>query len=75
MKGAVFYFAEKITNFAERMLTNKIVLKVFSDYLARDTVFEAIPTGRGCTVISSGTLKPIQIYMPCSLRHGTQSCC
>ena len=23
MKGAVFYFAEKITNLAERMLTNK----------------------------------------------------
>ena len=23
--------------------------------------------------ISSGTLKPIQIYMPCSLHRGTQS--
>ena len=36
---------------AERMLTNKIVLKVFSDYLARDTDFEVILTSRGYTVM------------------------
>ena len=36
---------------AERMLTNEIVLKVFSDYLARDTDFEVILTSRGYTVI------------------------
>ncbi len=29
----------------------------------------------GSEFISSGTLKPIQIYMPCSLHRGTQSCC
>lgn len=28
----------------------------------------------GSEFISSGTSKPIQIYMPCSLYHGTQSC-
>lgn len=36
---------------AERMLTNEIVLKVFSDYLARDTDFEVILTSRGYTVM------------------------
>ena len=35
----------------ERMLTNKIVLKVFSDYLARDADFEVILTSRGYTVM------------------------
>ena len=33
------------------MLTNKIVLKVFSDYLARDTDFEVVLTSRGYTVM------------------------
>ena len=36
---------------AERMLTNEIVLKVFSDYLNRDTDFEVILTSRGYTVM------------------------
>ena len=36
---------------AERMLTNEIVLKVFSDYLARDADFEVILTSRGYTVM------------------------
>ena len=36
---------------AERMLTNKIVLKVFSDYLNRDTDFEVVLTSRGYTVM------------------------
>lgn len=36
---------------AERMLTNEIVLKVFSDYLARDTDFEVVLTSRGYTVM------------------------
>ena len=35
---------------AERMLTNEIVLKVFSDYLNRDTDFEVVLTSRGYTV-------------------------
>ena len=33
------------------MLTNEIVLKVFSDYLARDADFEVILTSRGYTVM------------------------
>ena len=36
---------------AERMLTNEIVLKVFSDYLARDDDFEVVLTSRGYTVM------------------------
>ena len=36
---------------AERMLTNEIVLKVFSDYLNRDTDFEVVLTSRGYTVM------------------------
>ena len=32
---------------AERMLTNEIVLKVFSDYLARDDDFEVVLTSKG----------------------------
>ena len=36
---------------AERMLTNKIVLKVFSDYLARDDDFEVVLTSKGYTVM------------------------
>ena len=36
---------------AERMLTNEIVLKVFSDYLNRDADFEVILTSRGYTVM------------------------
>ena len=36
---------------AEHMLTNEIVLKVFSDYLNRDTDFEVILTSRGYTVM------------------------
>lgn len=36
---------------AERMLTNEIVLKVFSDYLARDNDFEVVLTSRGYTVM------------------------
>ena len=36
---------------AERMLTNEIVLKVFSDYLARDADFEVVLTSRGYTVM------------------------
>ncbi len=36
---------------AERMLTNEIVLKVFSDYLDRDTDFEVVLTSRGYTVM------------------------
>ena len=36
---------------AERMLTNEIVLKVFSDYLNRDTDFEVILTSKGYTVM------------------------
>ena len=36
---------------AERMLTNEIVLKVFSDYLTRDTDFEVVLTSRGYTVM------------------------
>ena len=35
---------------AERMLTNEIVLKVFSDYLNRDTDFEVVLTSRGYTI-------------------------
>ena len=35
----------------ERMLTNEIVLKVFSDYLNRDTDFEVVLTSRGYTVM------------------------
>ena len=31
---------------AERMLTNEIVLKVFSDYLARDNDFEVVLTSK-----------------------------
>ena len=33
------------------MLTNEIVLKVFSDYLTRDTDFEVVLTSRGYTVM------------------------
>ena len=33
------------------MLTNKIVLKVFSDYLARDDDFEVVLTSKGYTVM------------------------
>ena len=33
------------------MLTNEIVLKVFSDYLNRDTDFEVVLTSRGYTVM------------------------
>lgn len=33
------------------MLTNEIVLKVFADYLSRDTDFEVILTSRGYTVM------------------------
>ena len=33
------------------MLTNEIVLKVFSDYLNRDADFEVILTSRGYTVM------------------------
>ena len=33
------------------MLTNEIVLKVFSDYLARDDDFEVIRTSKGYTVM------------------------
>ena len=33
------------------MLTNEIVLKVFSDYLARDDDFEVVLTSRGYTVM------------------------
>ena len=36
---------------AERMLTNEIVLKVFSDYLARDDDFEVVLTSKGYTVM------------------------
>jgi len=36
---------------AERMLTNEIVLKVFSDYLNRDTDFEVVLTSKGYTVM------------------------
>ena len=36
---------------AERMLTNEIVLKVFSDYLARDNDFEVVLTSKGYTVM------------------------
>lgn len=36
---------------AERMLTNEIVMKVFSDYLNRDTDFEVVLTSRGYTVM------------------------
>ena len=36
---------------AEHMLTNEIVLKVFSDYLNRDTDFEVVLTSRGYTVM------------------------
>ena len=33
------------------MLTNEIVLKVFSDYLARDDDFEVVLTSKGYTVM------------------------
>ena len=33
------------------MLTNEIVLKVFSDYLNRDTDFEVVLTSKGYTVM------------------------
>ena len=33
------------------MLTNEIVLKVFSDYLNRDMDFEVVLTSRGYTVM------------------------
>lgn len=36
---------------AERMLTNEIVLKVFSNYLARDDDFEVVLTSKGYTVM------------------------
>ena len=36
---------------AEAMLTNKIVLKVFADYLTRDADFEVILTSKGYTVM------------------------
>ena len=36
---------------AERMLTNEFVLKVFSDYLARDDDFEVVLTSKGYTVM------------------------
>ena len=36
---------------AERMLTNEIVLKVFSDYLNRDTDFEVVLTSKGLSLI------------------------
>ena len=36
---------------AERMLTNEIVLKVFSDYLNRDDDFEVVLTSKGYTVM------------------------
>ena len=36
---------------AERMLTNEIVLKIFSDYLARDDDFEVVLTSKGYTVM------------------------
>ena len=39
------------TGAAERMLTNDIVLKVFSDYLNRDTDFEVVLTSKGYTVM------------------------
>ncbi len=35
----------------EDMLTNEIVLKVFADYLSRDTDYEVILTSRGYTVM------------------------
>ena len=46
---------------AERMLTNEIVLKVFSDYLNRDTDFEVVLTSRGYSSLSAKVLPLISI--------------
>ena len=48
-KGEPLPFTETEEN--EPMLTNEIVLKVFSDYLNRDTDFEVVLTSRGYTVM------------------------
>ncbi len=42
---------DRLKGAAERMLTNEIVLKVFSDYLARDDDFEVVLTSKGYTVM------------------------